>query len=268
MNHVKDLLEEEQLLSLKMVNKKNINSLQKFQLKSTIKCIPDKWKSQAFNKKVVENFNTAQNTRIKNITTKIEYKQLIEKIGVAPNSELYFKNKLNIEHSEMREYYSIPFQATIYTKLRSFQFKINHNILYTKEKLHKIGIKSSPLCGFCNQHTETLFHLFVECGKIQNLWEKVKENLIEPYGLQNLTAENIILGIKRTDKTNNVVNHIILEVKFYIYMCSLNDILPCYNRLKNRLKITENIERAIASHHNKQKRHTFKWNHLLNHLLN
>ena len=40
--------------------------------------------------------------------------------------------------------YCIPFNATIYTKLRSFQFKINHSILYTNEKLHKVKLSDTP----------------------------------------------------------------------------------------------------------------------------
>ena len=39
------------------------------------------------------------------------------------------------------------------------------------------------------------------------------------------------------------MNHILIETKFYIYKCSLNDELPIYRRLKYRLNITEEIER-------------------------
>ena len=68
--------------------------------------------------------------------------------------------------------YSIPYRATIYTKLRAFQFKINHNILYTNERLYKIGKVESPLCCMCNTQIETLVHFFVECEKIKPFWEK------------------------------------------------------------------------------------------------
>ena len=66
--------------------------------------------------------------------------------------------------------YSIPFKATIYTKLSAFQLKINHNILHTNEKLHKIKISDSPLCSLCNDEIKTLTHLFVDCCKVQIIW--------------------------------------------------------------------------------------------------
>ena len=152
------------------------------------------------------------------MVTKTEYKRLIVHEKATPTSEIFFRNKLNAQPDEMKEYYSVPFQATIYTKLRSFQFKINHNILYTKEKLHKIGMSNTPKCSFCKEHTESLNHLFVECKNTETLWKSVKQNLLEPYGVKHLTPCDIILGVIGNDKINNVINHIILEVKYYIYI--------------------------------------------------
>ena len=69
-------------------------------------------------------------------------------------------------------------------------------------------------------------------------------------------------------KQNNVVNHILIEAKYYIYICKLEKSIPTYRRLKNRLKITESIEREIARKTlNKTKQHTYKWHHLMEHLL-
>ena len=56
-----------------------------------------------------------------------------------------------------------PFRTTIYTKFRSFEFKVTHNILYTNEKLHRIGKMNFAQCGFCEQDTETLSHILAEC---------------------------------------------------------------------------------------------------------
>ena len=127
------------------------------------------------------------------------YKDQLENVKTAPTSERYFRTLLNIQQEDMKELYCIPFRATLYTKLRSFQFKINHNILYTSEKLFRVGIKSSPLCTFCKQYTETLSHLFVECRKIETLWNEVKHNLLKPYGIKSLQNKDIILGINTNE---------------------------------------------------------------------
>ena len=82
-----------------------------------------------------------------------------------------------------------------------------------------------------------------------------------------LDKKDIILGIELNDKQNNIINHIILEVKHYIYVCKLEKCNPSYHRLKNRLKITEIIEREIAYKKDRLQKHNFKWHHLINMVL-
>ena len=167
----------------------------------------------------------------------------------------------------MTEYYKIPFQATIYSKLRSFQFKINHNILYCNKKLYQISKSDTDKCTFCNEHIEDPIHLFTKCTKIKPIWKLVLENLLDPYGIKSLSDTEIILGVTKPEKVNNIVNHIIIETKYYIYVCKLEKTTPDFARLKNRIKITEYIERQIAYKKNKVDRHDYKWHHLLNYLL-
>ena len=89
------------------------------------------------------------------------YKKIIKEITIPPSSENFFKSNFDIANENFEQIYCIPFNATIYTKLRSFQFKINHNILYTNEKLHKVKISDTPLCTFCNSEIETLVHIYL-----------------------------------------------------------------------------------------------------------
>ena len=50
--------------------------------------------------------------------------------------------------------YRLPYHATIESKLQSFQFKVNHNIYYTNEKLHMVKMSDTPLCAFCKKENE------------------------------------------------------------------------------------------------------------------
>ena len=97
------------------------------------------------------------------MTTKNIYKLKIKTKSEPPTSETFFRYKYGVQPDEFKEYYSVPFLTTIYTKLRSFQFKISHNILFTNEKLFRIGLKQTDKCNLCKETTETLSHLFVEC---------------------------------------------------------------------------------------------------------
>ena len=121
---------------------------------------------------------------------------------------------------------------------------------------------------FFNNEIETLQHLFVECIKVTNIWQEVIDKLLQPFGVTNLTKSEIILGVETTPEQNEIINHIILEVKYYIYVCKLEKCNPLFNRIKNRLKITERIENEIAFKAKKIPRHAYKWHHLKNYFLN
>ena len=58
--------------------------------------------------------------------------------------------------------YVLPFNVTKNIKLDVFYFKINHNILYSHDKLFKAKLTDSDTCYVCGSK-HTLKHLFVEC---------------------------------------------------------------------------------------------------------
>jgi len=274
-NYIRDLVVGGKIISTsngKLYQSKwQLTGIEKIEINSLLNCIPTEWKNINFNRKHVstipmEEYIEAEQISLDKINSKAVYKEIIRPITTNPTSEKFFKENWNIEQEEMRELYSVPFTTTIYTKLRSFQFKINHNIFYTNEKLHKIGLSKTALCYMCNE-TETLSHFFVECQEKKTFWKKVTELLL-PYGVQKIDNSEIILGILTENGINNVTNHIILEAKYYLHMCKLEKSIPQFARFKNRLKITESIERQIATKSTKKRlAHEYKWNHLNNFLL-
>ncbi len=244
----------------------NYTAIEQMELNSIVKCLSKQW-TTTFKPNKIEEYLSAEKQSMKKMNAKSVYKKIIQHEVTSPSSEVYLAKVLNITETTIAEMYSIPYCATIYTKLRSFQFKINHNILYTNEKLYKIGKVESPLCCMCNEQVETLVHLFVECEKLKSFWKKTAE-LLHPYGIEKINTTDIILGILKNESTNNITNHIILEAKYYLYVCKLEKILPNFARFTKRLKITENIEKQIASKSEKSKKaHDYKWSHLTNFIL-
>ena len=270
-NQVMDIIENRKIFSINDINSKNFTILEKFELASVVKCLPKQWKENTYTQDTFNflsfNCQLKRDIEIK-MKSKGVYKKIIKKITIPPSSENFFKSNFDIANESFEQIYCIPFNATIYTKLRSFQFKINHNILYTNEKLHKVKLSDTPLCTFCNNEIETLVHLFVECNKVTNVWKEVIDKLLQPFGVTNLTKSEIILGVETTPEQNEIINHIILEVKYYIYVCKLEKCDPLFNRIKNRLKITERIENEIAFKAKKLPRHAYKWHHIKHYLLN
>ena len=58
------------------------------------------------------------------------------------------------------------------TFLKSFQFKILSDILFTNHRLAKIGYVPNDLCTFCGSELETINHLFYECSFASQLWKE------------------------------------------------------------------------------------------------
>ena len=116
----------------------------------------------------------------------------------------------------------LPRLVTHNTYIRSFQYQILNNILYLNKKRHVFGIKSFPLCSFCNLYDKTPFHIFHECDRVKFLRSELVqcfENTLIP----TLTLQTAILGIVDSVSNNSffenkiLINHILLIVKLYVY---------------------------------------------------
>ena len=198
------------------------------------------------------------------------YKSIIDEIAMPPTSEEKLQQilQLQINHDEWKNVYKLPLLATIESKLRSFQFKITHNIYYTNEKLHMVNLSDTPLCSFCKNDVETLKHLFAECEKVSHLWSFLVRILKETHDIDNISTAEKILGMHtKIDLTSyDVVNHVIITVKYYIHMCKNKNMSPTKAALVNQITETAQLEENIARNKEKLERHQSKWNTFLSEL--
>ena len=56
-------------------------------------------------------------------------------------------------------------KVTIFTKIRSFQYKFALRAIVTNVRLCKYKIATVDCCTFCCKNVETLYHLFYGCEK-------------------------------------------------------------------------------------------------------
>ena len=101
------------------------------------------------------------------------YSILILRVQNKPSSNIYFKNLFNYNDIDWTAIYMWPRLVTHNTYMRPFQYKILNSILYLNKKLHIFGIKSSPLCSFCNLYDETPFQIFYECDHVKIWWSEL-----------------------------------------------------------------------------------------------
>ena len=156
--------------------------------------------------------------------------------------------------------YQNNFYATIETKLRSFQIRLNYRSIVTNSQLFGMEIVSNNLCSFCREVPETLIHLFCDCNFVALFWNDVfdwisarcnvycsRSNLHKLFGLQE-------------KKRFHFVNMLLLCARFLIYRCKINKTKPNINQYFTMLQQIKKSEFYIAKKKNKLDIHYQKWN--------
>ena len=118
----------------------------------------------------------------------------------------------------------------------------------------------SPSCTFCKREVESFEHLFFYCDVTKTFWEAFCSWLGES---QPFTIMNIIFGVFNTEDDYNILNHLILTAKFYIYKCKLNLVNPSLRVYRAKISEVYQVERKIAARRNKLTKHFQKWEKLL-----
>ena len=121
---------------------------------------------------------------------------------------------------EWREIYNLPFKVLNDTKSREFQYKILNRYLTTNAFLHKIGLRTSPLCTFCGAESESLEHLLITCPFTNDFWLdficRCRNVNIVLDGLSNVDK---LFGIWNREEGFLLLNHLLIMAKKHIYEC-------------------------------------------------
>ena len=183
---------------------------------------------------------------------------MILKVQNKPSSNIYLKNLFNHEDTDWKAIYMLPRLVTHDTYMRFFQCKILNNILYLNRKLHIFGIKSSPLCSFCNLFNGTSFHIFYECDRLKYLWSDLVQCFQNTLILPTLTPQTATLGIldsvrSKSFSENNktFISHILLIFKLYVYKSREKKFININNLIAEIRKV-KRIEKEIALNNTKK----------------
>ena len=68
-----------------------------------------------------------------------------------------------VNDSDVHKIYNWPFLTTKNPNLIMLQFKINHSIIYTKDKFQKVNLKSNDVCHLCEREMHTVKHMMLKC---------------------------------------------------------------------------------------------------------
>lgn len=237
-------------------------------LSSIIKAIPKEWRLyftsiQNENDTGEEPDNWMEKLNHRN-SNKIIYQSLIHSIVEIPEKTLRkWKHSLNLEGDiNWEDIFNRVYQCTIESKLRNFQYKFIHRIIYTNERLCPWGLVESSLCDFCNSNIDTLIHRFWMCEYSQTLWQKMWEWACLLLPLPNITPPLALLNVDVSNQIPLIIHHCIILTKFYIYRCYISKAKPSWQTLSKYIYRTEETERCISIRKDILVKHIEKW-HIL-----
>ena len=113
---------------------------------------------------------------------------------------------------------------------------------------------------FCNQHPETILHLFYYCEKVKTFWADLKTWLeIKANIILQLTVKNLLFS---KQALNVLLNYLLLLAKYHIYRTKFfTNQISMENFIIYVRKKFQN-EKYIAKLHNKQDTFSAKWSAL------
>ena len=91
-----------------------------------------------------------------------------------PTAQQYFKTLFPHLNFDWKLIYLLPRILTKNISLRDFQYKVLNNVLYLNHKLFQFKVSTTSLCSYCNEHDETVQHIFSTCNEVIPLGTELK----------------------------------------------------------------------------------------------
>lgn len=106
--------------------------------------------------------------------------------------------------------------ATKCIRNRYAAYKILMNLVYSKNRLFKIGLVDSPLCDYCSE-TEDKKHLLFECKQIIKVWRQVASLILQVVGVYiDVTIDILVYGWQESNARSQFINTMLNHFKMLI----------------------------------------------------
>ena len=115
------------------------------------------------------------------------------------------------------------------------------------------------MCSFCGDEPETILHIFWQCRVVNDFIESFAEWFYDVTNFLLNIYMNVVIFGSQGKNSAKVINCILLELKYYIYKCKMQNTPLFLNNLKAELK----IERSIAYSKDLQEKFNEEWGYCL-----
>ena len=145
------------------------------------------------------------------------YLLLISRKAKFPNITSKLKINFNLSDEQLLQTFSLPHDVALEPYVKAFQYKVLNNILYTNDKLFKIGFISYKGCTFCKIDSETLTHLLYSCPHSRVFWHDFQEYwFFVRQERIHLTLKDVIVGI--LTRQCPLLNYFLMIGKIYLWI--------------------------------------------------
>ena len=167
-----------------------------------------------------------------------------------------FRNKMEITYGDI-DWKTIDQQKiSTYSRVIAFQWRSTHGKLYANKHFHAMGIKKTRKCMYCEEESQSLEHLFLECRKIQRLFACFEKSLKLDEGITNLEK---ILGIDPSINRTKLTIKKLGLLRRLIYQSNHRDESPKWGQFLELVEQVYTFEYAIAERNGRIPQHLLHW---------
>ena len=215
-----------------------------------------------------QNFNKLATIALSDRPAHTVYWQLLhDQLGEKQEKQLELKRQRweeeleeKVTLDEMLKATQTVFSVTNVPANRSFQYRLLQRAIITNKHLYRWKMRDNNMCSFCEKYKETYRHLFVECERIQPLWEYA-EKYIQDLNCKSEVSFNSLKDVLLCQSVvKPIVNFIRLLVKKYVYRQRCLKKSVSARELELIIRQQKQMELYIATKNGKIAQHNKKWN--------
>ncbi|CAN1184968.1 hypothetical protein LINPERHAP2_LOCUS37267 [Linum perenne] len=94
------------------------------------------------------------------------------KYSVKSGYHVLMERVASMTHLHVSGQWEDLWQLPIPPRMSVMMWRVDRDVLPTRERLVRRGIRVPDSCGLCNTYSETLWHLFVHCEYVVECWRK------------------------------------------------------------------------------------------------
>ena len=144
-----------------------------------------------------------------------------------PNVTFYWNRFVN--DIDWEKVWMIPHKYLIVNKVKEVSFRIIHRYYPANHYMIKFKRDINTYCSFCEDHPETVLHLFWHCPHTRTFWQNLSRFIIDHiYKDFALLWKDVIFCFYKQSKENIffIINLLILLAKFHIHKCKFSTKKP------------------------------------------